>query len=653
MRAFREVLSICDLHNIGFEGLPYTYNNNNNSGRKNVRVRLDRLVVDSNWRDLFNQARVTHLVSPCSDHSPLLVDLLPTVQQVTRKGNRQYELLWERSSEHTKIIANAWDGQSGDDMDIMAQLNKVMEALYGWGKEKFGNVIRELEKARGKLKELLGNGADAREIRKINDSINELLYQEELLWMQRSRINWLKAGDRNTCFFHSKAVWRAKKNKITKLKDSNGNWKMEPPELEKLATDYFKDIFTHDPGLNHRLVSDLFSPKITEHMNTELCKDFSVQEISNALFQIGPIKAPGPDGFPARFYQRNWDTLKDDIVAEVQRFFATGRMLAGMNDTSIVLIPKSAQKLGFATQWISWIMACVTSVRYSIKLNGNLLESFSPTRGLRQGDPLSPLLFLFVADGLSALLQKEAQLNRISPIHICRRSPGVSHLLFADDTLLFFKADSNEASKNEIKIILQVQADGFEAKYLGLPTLEGRMRKDLTVLIRNFWWGAENGRRKTHWVAWDSMLRPKTRGGLGFRDMQINKVSDFIGPDENWNVQLLDTYFLPIDIEEIRKIKLYPDEVEDFVAWAPDKKGVFNVRSAYFLGLFEKEQELGLGESSARPDGSSPKWALLWKDIVPKKVNVFAWKLSRNALATKGSGRRCELTGTFPGKMKL
>jgi hypothetical protein len=71
-------------------------------------------------------------------------------------------------------------------------------------------------------------------------------------------------------------------------------------------------------------------------------------------------------------------------------------------------------------------------------------KHFFPTRGLRQGDPLSPLLFLFVADGHS-VLQREVETNGISPIKVCRGAPGVSRLLFADDTLLFFRASLDEA----------------------------------------------------------------------------------------------------------------------------------------------------------------------------------------------------------------
>ena len=109
-------------------------------------------------------------------------------------------------------------------------------------------------------------------------------------------------------------------------------------------------------------------------------------------------------------------------------------------------LKKMMQKLGFTRRWVDWIMTCVTSVRYSVKFNGAILDSFAPSRGLRQSDPVSPYLFLFVADGLSALINQSIEDGRLSPIKITRRAPGISHLLFADDTLLFFKANVEEAT---------------------------------------------------------------------------------------------------------------------------------------------------------------------------------------------------------------
>ena len=66
---------------------------------------------------------------------------------------------------------------------------------------------------------------------------------------------------------------------------------------------------------------NLISPKVTVEMNNRLTKTFTEEEISDALFQIGPLKAPGADGFPARFYQRDWGTMKEDVISAVKDFF--------------------------------------------------------------------------------------------------------------------------------------------------------------------------------------------------------------------------------------------------------------------------------------------------------------------------------------------
>jgi hypothetical protein len=92
-------------------------------------------------------------------------------------------------------------------------------------------------------------------------------------------------------------------------------------------------------------------------------------------------------------------------------------------------------------------MACVKTVTFSVKFNGKLLKKFRPSRGLRQGDPLSPYLFLFVAEGLSSLLKEQINLGNIHELQICRRSPGISHLLFADDSLLFFQANEEQTTR--------------------------------------------------------------------------------------------------------------------------------------------------------------------------------------------------------------
>jgi len=110
-------------------------------------------------------------------------------------------------------------------------------------------------------------------------------------------------------------------------------------------------------------------------------------------------------------------------------------------------LEKVQMKLGFHRTWVRWIMSCVSSIRFSIRFNGVLTDSFTPTRGLRQGDPLSPYLFLFVADALSMTLQNETRNGNLEELKITRAAPGISHLLFADDALLFFKANDSQARR--------------------------------------------------------------------------------------------------------------------------------------------------------------------------------------------------------------
>jgi hypothetical protein len=103
-------------------------------------------------------------------------------------------------------------------------------------------------------------------------------------------------------------------------------------------------------------------------------------------------------------------------------------------------------KFGFHPKFIGWIMSCITTVQYKIRINGSLTKGFKPSRGIRQGDSLSPYLFLFVGEGLSKILQRVVYLQELCELKICRRAPGVSHLLFADDSLLFFEANESQAS---------------------------------------------------------------------------------------------------------------------------------------------------------------------------------------------------------------
>lgn len=161
--------------------------------------------------------------------------------------------------------------------------------------------------------------------------------------------------------------------------------------------------------------------------------------------------------------------------------------------------------MGFSKKWITWVMLCVTTVSYSIVFQGSTIGLIISTRGLRQGDPLSPYLYLLCVEGLSMSLKSAAINVRMNRCCICTMAPSITHLLFADDIFLFFKSTTDEAStvkeilneyeawsgqavnyqksaiffslnvrrdkKGQIKQELGVHKDIGDSKYLGLRSL--------------------------------------------------------------------------------------------------------------------------------------------------------------------------------------
>lgn len=108
---------------------------------------------------------------------------------------------------------------------------------------------------------------------------------------------------------------------------------------------------------------------------------------------------------------------------------------------------KVMRMMGFHEKWVGWVLKCITTITYFVLINGEAHGKITSTRGLQQGDSLLSYLFLLCTKAFSALITDASNRQSINGASICKGCPRVTHLLFADDSLLLCKAERREVSK--------------------------------------------------------------------------------------------------------------------------------------------------------------------------------------------------------------
>ncbi|KAL0456837.1 UNVERIFIED_CONTAM: putative mitochondrial protein [Sesamum latifolium] len=678
IRNFRGCLTDCALHDLGFRGSSFTWCNNQQEPNT-IREHLDRACSNVQWSQMFPQALVQHLESPYSDHSPLLIELCPQASwnfSGCRKCFR-FEAAWLQEAACEAMVTKAWrvTGTLRDKITAVGAQLSQWRRRYG---REAQDRIKHLEASLTTLNRTTLSPSVKEKQQTTKAELTKLIIQEEVYWKQRSKVLWLKEGDRNSSFFHAKASRRHQNNSVRKLRRSDGSWAVSGEEVQQCITEYFQHLFTSSQpqpddiqhGVEHLPVV------VDMSMADDLQRPYTEEEVTTAIFNMSPLKFPGPDGLPPIFFHRFWPLIKSDVVSCVLKFLNCRIIPPRFNDTHIVLIPKCKQphelaqfrpislcnvvykiaskaianrlkpwlddiispspsafvprrlitdnvllafelnhflntqsrgwkhfmnlkldtnkaydrvewsflrrvlgKLGFPVSFIELVMLCVSSVTYSFVLSGSQFGSISPQRGLRQGDPLSPYLFLLCTESLSSLFRAAAEAGSVPGVSICRGAPRISHLLFADDTVVFCPATSDSvqqiramldtykiASGQEINfhksavafsrntpvdqqkqladllhIRLENKHEGWHERTLSqagkalliqsviqaIPSyamscflLPKTLLKEIQSLAADFFWH-DGDRHRVHWLAWDKMCSSKLDGGLDFRNLEL------------------------------------------------------------------------------------------------------------------------------------
>ncbi|KAF7134864.1 hypothetical protein RHSIM_Rhsim08G0012400 [Rhododendron simsii] len=421
----------CGLFDIPSFGVNFTWSNNRNAEFVTFE-KLDRAMGNSLWNQIFTSASLSILPIQRSDHSPIILDT--HWQKPKRRRTFRFEEGWIGCEDVRQVTRKVWEiPVVGSVTFRMVQKQKILlRHLANWHRLSFGFLKGEIEDRRRQLAHIqsqLNRGLNSEDRflwleqdAGVRQELDGLLEKEELYWAQRSKQRWLEVGDRNTKFFHRSATIRSRRNKIVALIDTAGSIVTNSDRIEEMFLEHFLELFKckgssegigcgssvqqlrggSEVGVDPDLLK-MVKSRLTEEQCQELDRPFTAEEngfvpsriisdnimIAHEILEFIRKKRTGKKAFFALKLDMNkaYDRVNWDFLLSLLRV------------------------MGFSRKWVGWIRQCITTVSFSILVNGQRSKSFVPTCGIRQGDPLSPYLFILVAQALSDGLAEFAANN--------------------------------------------------------------------------------------------------------------------------------------------------------------------------------------------------------------------------------------------------
>jgi hypothetical protein len=249
-----------------------------------------------------------------------------------------------------ELVKHWWDSYffEGSSSHILSQKLMALKAdLKQWNKEVFGDVgvrkgklMREIQQLDA-LEESRSLTVEERTYHEdCCGELHKVMDLDEISWRQKSRVLWLKKGDRNTKFFHRMANSHRRNNFIGCL-NVEGTLTLDPKEVEEGIVQYYRQLYCETIPWCPTLTGLSFQTLVSKEANS-LVLSFGEDKVLEAVRCMFGDKAPGPNGFTMAFYQACWGVVKTDVMRVMHHFHQYGTFARSLNATFVVLIPKKA-----------------------------------------------------------------------------------------------------------------------------------------------------------------------------------------------------------------------------------------------------------------------------------------------------------------------
>jgi hypothetical protein len=214
---------------------------------------------------LFPFTSVEDITTEENDCLAILIKVGDEIPHGQHTGPRSFmfEEMWMKHEGYKEMIKKVWDQRSvavqGLD-DLSRQLREVLGDIKKWSFETFGYVQAEIKVPRAKLEDIRTTvmiKGTSLEVRELEAKLHAVYEKEEIMYMQRSRQDWLKAEDKNTRYFQNSASHRRRKNMIKGLRKADGSWCDTTVGMQSLATSFFQQLYTSEGSRDASRVLEL------------------------------------------------------------------------------------------------------------------------------------------------------------------------------------------------------------------------------------------------------------------------------------------------------------------------------------------------------------------------------------------------------------